>query len=144
MKIFLFALLFSFNAFAQDMDTLKEQDTIYIVLPIKEQFKAFKYRRSCNKILCEYILSENSENKVVLITAKKNTEPLMMKRGDINKKALVDFGLLEKYGLSHIFNITLKINTQKKVVYVIKEKELKNKKVKMTKATAVSVGYVEM
>lgn len=126
------------------MDTLKEQDTIYIVLPIKEEFKAFKYRKSCNKILCEYILSENSENKVVLITAKKNTEPLIMKREDLNKKVLVDFGLLEKCGLSHIFNITLKINTQKKVVYVIEEKDLERKKVKITKATAVAVGYVEM
>lgn len=140
-------LLISFGVYAQKPESLKLQDTIYIIVnnDIKnKEFDNFKYEVDSNKAVIDYAFSEKAENRAILIRVKNQNNYQFIKRKDLNKKNLLDFKLLEEYGLNHIFNITLKINTQKKAVYIIEEKDLKNKKVKMKKARAAAVGYNEM
>ncbi|WP_417352636.1 hypothetical protein [Flavobacterium alkalisoli] len=155
-RIIIFFLFSTSFLYSQDqyLNSLKSQDTIYLILKynkkeVRKEYKTFFYQTLYNKSLSEYKFQEKNQPKEVTVRVEYRHEPIKIcnKKGHFlneNKGKIIDINLIETFGIDYIFNTLLKINKQEKVFYVIDERELKKRKITLRKATIVATGYIKM
>ncbi|TRW21041.1 hypothetical protein FMM05_20725 [Flavobacterium zepuense] len=144
-------LLFSLTAFSQELETLKHQDTIYLVLPetdgsISKEYKTFTFSGAGNKKYGAqgYTLSEPSGGRQIHLNTQNDTSPYFMKNNITvesrlffaqHKDAVITLEFINKYGVAAVFFDTLQIkNMGKYKFYVINEASLKDESI-VLKAT---------
>ena len=96
MKRLLLILLLSCNLFAQDVDYLKSQDTLYFVLKelngnitVRDTFKKFKMESFGNDKITEYQIID-SLNRVIYISVPKDIiKPLSDKQIVVKRKKFI-------------------------------------------------------
>ncbi|MFL9838703.1 hypothetical protein ABS768_14420 [Flavobacterium sp. ST-75] len=153
--ILIIAFFCSSIIYSQDIESLKNHDTIYLVLKHSierevQDFKTFTFSASGNNSLFEFNFREKADkHKIVNITTELKHKPIKVcnKKNQFieeNKKNIIDISLIEKYGTNKLFNEILQVNKLNKVFYVIDEKELKKRKIHLKKARVFAVGYIEM
>lgn len=156
MKYILF-LFISLNLYSQDIDYLKSQDTIYIVLkgintPVGEatiqKFKKIELNQSQNGYLntYEFSLLDNTYKKIIINT-ENDKDVLRLKRKQFLKEKsayIVNVDFIDSLGLKCFFIELLRVNRKSKVVYIIDEKSLKKRNVVMRKAFIADIGFAEM
>lgn len=157
-------LFFSFTCTAQDLDYLKSQDTIYVVLPSLHDTvpKKMKFRYSelyiaSNKIITEYTFTDlDTFNHQVsalvrLNPAKPNSDlPVEVNKKKFfrkKKKQVVGLNFIGKYRNREFFFKYLGLKGYgkgNKVIYIIEEESLKrkDKNIILRKADLVSFGYI--
>lgn len=158
--LYLFFLLISFSSVAQDLEYLKSQDTIYLVLKnIKsgssgsEVYEKFSLVYGANKSLAEYQIID-SLNRTIFIRVEKNTEAvpnksLTVKRKEFlkkNKENFLTFDYIKQFNPKHLFIDVLGTFHNKKVFFVVDEESIKKKRKTLTlQRTAITpVFYTEM
>lgn len=146
--ILLLLLIVVFSSNAQDLDYLKSQDTIYLVLEdhnemvtktTRKAFKHFNWEASSHSKRSEYILKD-SLNRVIMIMANKNATnpdkknmPITVNRKVFlrkNKKQILNLEFLSRYNPEELFFNYLggvRGSAAKKVFYIIDEESIKKK-----------------
>jgi hypothetical protein len=158
--IILFLLSVVFSSTAQDLEHLKSQDTIYLVLKnIKsgssgsEVYDKFSLVYGANKSLAEYQIID-SLNRTIFIRVEKNTEAvpnnsLTVKRKKFlkkNKENILTFDYIKQFNPKYLFIDILGTFHNKKVFYVIDEESIKKKHKTLTlqRTSITPVSYTEM
>lgn len=152
-------LLFSVNLFSQDLNFLKSQDTIYIILKeirgnSTQKFETFTLNCYGNDKMNEYNLLNKKGWPIVIRTSnasnsstKDGNVALKVKRKEFfkkNKNRIIDLKFIEKIVPETLFIYYLDVLHFTKVFYVINENDLKKRKIVLKKALVVAVGYTQM
>lgn len=158
--IILFILCVVFSSTAQDLNYLKSQDTIYLVLKNiesgssgREIYEKFSLVYGANKSLTEYQIID-SLNRTIFISVEKNTEAvpnknLTVKRKKFlkkNKENILTFDYTKQFNPKHLFIDVLDTFHNKKVFFVIDEESIKKKHKTLTlqRTSITPVSYTEM
>lgn len=158
--ILLLLLCLAFNGKAQDLEYLKGQDTIYLVLKnIKsgssgsEVYDKFSLVYGANKSLAEYQIID-SLNRTIFITVEKSTEAipnknLIVKRKKFLKKHkenILTFDYIKQFNPKYLFIDVLGTFHNKKVFFVVDEESIKKKHKTLTlqRTSITPVSYTEM
>jgi hypothetical protein len=158
--IYLLVLFASLQAAAQDLDYLKSQDTIYLVLKNiesgssgREIYEKFSLVYGANKSLTEYQIID-SLNRTIFISIEKNTEAVPNKNFTVkrkkflkkNKENILTFDYIKQFNPKHLFIDILGTFHSKKIFYVIDEESInrKDKEIILRKTSIVPVFYTEM
>jgi hypothetical protein len=140
---FLFTLL-CLNCYSQDSEQLKQQDTIYLVLPqagsngiieSKERtFSDFKLGISGNGTLNQYLIREISGDGRITLNTQDDTSTYFMKNNlTVNRKlflskhknAVITLDFINNHGFRKVFYDMLDVyNRGKHKFYVINEDDL--------------------
>jgi hypothetical protein len=147
MKYLSFLLtLFYLNCYSQDTEQLKQQDTIYLVLPqagsngiIESKdstFSDFKLGISGNGTSNQYLFEELHGAGRVSLNTQDDTSPYFIKNNltvngrlflSKHKNAVITLDFINKQGFRKVFFDTLDVyNRRKHKYYVINEADLKN------------------
>lgn len=144
MKVLSILLFFSLKLYSQDIDHLKSQDTLYLVLEESDKDLIIKdsditYRVYGTGFMNTYQFTQDDRRSIIFetfhtghISGKSNLE---VKRKDFFKKnidKIIDFAFIKKLGLSLSF-IDILVSTKRKTVYVIDSKKLKRRKITLKK-----------
>jgi nucleoid-associated protein YejK len=132
MKTLFFILFFTNALFAQDLDYLKSQDTLYLMVPKKDSLKLsqFTFRADGNDALSSYNFKQ-SDGKYIHIETMNDREVDTVKRNltvkrktflKNNKKNIIDLNFL----------------------YIINEKDTSRKRIALKKAYILDVSFIEM
>jgi len=144
---YLLFLLFTLNAFSQDLSNIAENDTIFLVLPqnnefknIELNFKDFKLSYMGTKTYgaIQYSFNDLASNgKISLNTQDDSSSPYMVQNNitvkgskflKTHKNNIITLKEIEKYGYRKLFYETLKVQNRKLHKYfVIYEGDLKKK-----------------
>jgi len=157
MKYILFFLI-SLNLYSQDIDYLKSQDTVYLVLKevttplgktITTKYNHIKLDRYIDLVFYNYWFSslDKSHQTIAITTRIKNDNLVKLKRKQFLKEKsahIVNVDFIDSLGLKYFFIELLRVNRKSKVVYIIDEKSLKKRNVVMRKAFIVDIGFAEM
>lgn len=154
------SLLFaSVTATAQDLDYLKAQDTIYIILKDingnvtkRENFNTFRMESWGNDKVSDYKIID-SQNRIIGIEVLKNMNYpgnfIVTRRNKFfkkNKNKIITLDFIKQYEPKHLFIDVLGTFHSKKVFYVIDEESInrKDKEIILRKTSIVPVFYTEM
>jgi len=162
MKILLFILLFSCNLFAQDVDFLKSQDTVYIVLKDmneftfkKQEFKKFNFESEGNGKLNQYNLIDSINRRISIIVPKDIKEPVSDRSINVKRKKflkknnarIITLDFIKQYYPDELFFNYLGLTTTKmhKVIYIIDEDSYnrKDRNLSLRKAFIEAWSYSE-
>jgi hypothetical protein len=158
--LYFFFLLISFSSKAQDLEYLKAQDTIYLVLKNiesvssgREIYEQFSLVYGANKSLTEYQIID-SLNRTIFISIEKNTKAVPNKNFTVkrkkflkkNKENILTFDYIKQFNPKHLFIDVLGTFHNKKVFFVIDEESIKKKHKTLTlQRTAITpISYTEM
>ncbi|MFP9115797.1 hypothetical protein ACLI1A_17785 [Flavobacterium sp. RHBU_3] len=167
MKTIIFLLsLIPCISYTQDLDYLKRQDTIFIVVEKPEKlnstndsFQKFNFTTASNGEIAEYIYQEkDAPNQIIIIRVKENpTTPVSDLNIKTNRKKflkenhekVVDQEFIQNFTPGEFFFNYLGLTASaplKKVVYIIDENSLKrkDKNIILRKASIVAIGYIRM
>ncbi|MFD2603698.1 hypothetical protein [Flavobacterium suzhouense] len=149
MKTF-FILFLSFNLYSQNIDYLKSQDTLYLLLEESDADLNLKkdnidFRVYGNGFDNTYRFIDDQKRMISFITFNSNQIPgkdnLEVKRKDFlkkNKDKIIDFYFIAKHGLGIVF-IDILRGSKRKIVYVIDSKDIKQRKI-VLKKTLINDG----
>lgn len=162
-KTLIIALLISFSSIAQDLDYIKSEDTLYLVMPkfgkhtpSAELFENFNLLASSNGFQTQYYLEDRDTlSQKVVITIRENPTmpieglPVSVKRKKFlkkNKKRILSFDFIKKYKIENLFMGYLDASPSRqsrKIIYVIDEESLKrkDKNIILRKADIVTHGF---
>ena len=161
MKTFLFVLL-SASIYAQNLEHLKSQDTLYFVLKelngnitVRDTFKKFKMESFGNDKITEYQIID-SLNRVIYISVPKDIikplsdKQIVVKRKKFirkNKEQIITLEFIKQFNPEDLFIGYLDVSVKRKgkVIYVIDEESLKKKdnEIILRKAFIVPVSYAQ-
>jgi hypothetical protein len=157
--LYLFFLLISFSSVAQDLEYLKAQDTIYIILKDingnvtkRENFNTFRMESWGNDKVSDYKIID-SQNRIIGIEVLKNMNYpgnfIVTRRKKFfkkNKNKIITLDFIKKYEPKHLFIDVLGTFHSKKIFYVIDEESInrKDKEIILRKTSIVPVFYTEM
>jgi hypothetical protein len=164
--ILLLLLCLPFSSIAQDLDYLKSQDTLYLVLPnvftektINKKFEKFRLSIDCNGMTTYYTFTDidtvmqyvfigvnlNRHKPDPQLSKKVNRKELLRK----HKKQILGLDVISKYRNKEFFFGYLGARASipsSKVIYVIDEESLKrkDKKIQLMKASLTTMGYLKI
>ncbi|PZR22967.1 MAG: hypothetical protein DI539_04085 [Flavobacterium psychrophilum] len=155
---YIFFLFLSLNLYSQNIDYLKSQDTVYLVLKevttpigrtISTKYNQIKLDRYIDLAFYNYWFSslDKSHQTIAITTRIKNDNLITLKRKKFLKEKsanIVKVDFIDSIGLKKFFIDLLQVNRKSKVVYIIDEKSFKRRNVIMRKAFIVDVGFAEM
>lgn len=160
MKKTLFLLLFSLQLFAQDLNYLKSQDTIYIILKEIEgnttnKFDDFTFNCFGNDKFNEYNFVNKKGRPIVIQTMNRPSNPpinyinnnIRVNRKRFfkqNKDRIINFEFIRKMVPETLFIYYLDVINQRKTFYLFNEDDLNKRKIYLKKASVIAVGYTEM
>lgn len=153
---FFLALLISFKIYSQDIDCIKSQDTIYIVLTeheaiATERFSGFTIISSGNGSINEFVIKDSLKKSIIIRTQNDNKFPnkkinIICNRRKFlkaNENKIININFFEKHGVGKIF-IDILRSGRKKIVFVIDKTELRKRKITLKKAIVVQIGFEEL
>lgn len=164
--ILIFLLSGVFSSTAQDLEYLKAQDTLYLVLPnvftektINKKFEKFRLSIDCNGMTTYYTFTDiDTVTQYVFIGVNLNRhkpDPELSKkvsRKELlrkHKKQILGLDVISKYRNQEFFFGYLGARASvpsSKIIYVIDEESLKrkNKKIQLMKASLTTMGYLKI
>jgi len=153
MKLVIFLIMIcSLNLYSQDIDYLKSQDTLYLLLKESEPNLVIKqddisYRVYGNLYENQYHFTDKSKKTIYFITFQNDQIPgksnLVVNRRKFfkkNKDNIIDFNFIAKHGLYISFIDILKGNMSK-TIYVINLDKIRNKKITLKKTLIANGSY---
>jgi len=156
MQKLLLILLFSCNLFAQDVDFLKSQDTVYIVFKtpkneVSEKFKGFSINYITSKYKSQYYITDSIRGHIFVQTENDHnhdgkTKNIICNRRKFLKKnqnKIITMDYIQQHGVAKVF-IDILRGSKKKTVYLIDKRSLKKRKILLKKAAIAAVGYEEL
>ena len=162
MKTIILFILFATPVLSQDLNYLKSQDTVYIVLKdMKEfafkklEFKKFNFESEGNGKLNQYNLIDSINRRISIIVPKDIKEPVSdrsinVKRKKILKKnnaRIITLDFIKQYYPDELFFNYLGLTTTKmhKVIYIIDEDSYnrKDRNLSLRKAFIEAWSYSE-
>jgi len=156
MKKLLLILLLSCNLFAQDVDFLKSQDTLYIVFTtpknlVSEKFKGFSIKYVTSKYKNEHYINDSLRGQIYIQTENdynhgRKTKNLICNRRKFlkeNQNKIITVDFIQQHGVAKVF-IDILLGNKKKIVYLIDKRSLKKRKILLKKAAFAAVGYEEL
>jgi len=157
MKLIIFLLFITFNLYSQDIDYLKSQDTIYIVLkkintPLgittMTKFQKFELNTFKDKAFNNYYFtSTDKQHQTIIITTDINENGLKIKRKNFLRKKIdniVTADFIDSIGIKYFFVDLLDVRLKGKVVFIIDEKSLSKRNLILKKAFITDIGFAEM
>lgn len=147
----LLILLLSFDLYSQNIDYLKSQDTLYLVLsvsdnPITVKKSNISYSVGGNGITNIYNFNDSENGRISLQTfnnqqgygvySKKVRTSKFMKE---NKERIIDLDFIDKHGLGKVF-VDIIQRPNRKVIYIINSKDLDRRKM-IIKRTPIEDSY---
>ncbi|MFP5437357.1 MAG: hypothetical protein ACLGH8_06215 [Bacteroidia bacterium] len=164
--ILIFLLSAMFSSTAQDLEYLKAQDTIYLVLPnvftekaINSKFEKFSLSIDCNGMTTYYTFTDiDTVTQYVFIGVNLNRHkpdpklsvPINRRKFlKKNKKRILGLDVISKYRNEEFFFSYLGARAfapSSKIIYVIDEESLKrkDKKIQLMRATLTTMGYLKI
>jgi len=166
-KTLIITLLISFSSIAQDLDYIKSEDTIYLIMPtfypeepILLKSEKYELAISSNGTTTQYVFSDadtlthhifieimlnRNKSKSVIPSIIVNRKHFIKK----NKKQILDLDLISKYRNEEFFFGYLGARAfapSSKVIYIIDEESLKrkDKKIQLMRATLTTMGYLKI
>ena len=141
MKKLLLILLLSCNLFAQDVDFLKYQDTVYIVFTtpknlVSEKFKGFSITYITSKYKNGYYITDSLRGQIFVQTENdynhgRKTKNIICNRRKFlkeNQNKIITMDFIQQHGVANVFNDILRGN-KKKTIYLIDKRSLKKRKI---------------
>jgi len=137
-------MICSLNLYSQDIDYLKSQDTLFLLLEESDadlvlKQDSFTYRVYGNGFENEYYFTTVDRRMIYFMTFQNDQIPerfnLEVNRREFfkkNKDKIIDFKFITKYGLRIPF-IDILIGSKRKIVYVINSKEIRKRKITLKK-----------
>jgi len=156
MRILFLAILICSKLYSQDIDYIKSQDTLYILLSkpkneVSEKFKGFSIRYIISKYKSQYYITDSIRGNIYIQTEDeydhdRNTKNLLCNRRKFlkeNKNKIITMDYIQQHGVAKVF-IDILRGSKKKTVYLIDNRSLKKRKILLKKATIAAVGYEEL
>jgi len=152
MKYFIIVIFFSLNLYSQDIDYLKSQDTLYLLLEESDadlvlKQDSFTYRVYGNNFEHQYFFTNPDKRIIFFSTFNSDQIPgksnMIVKRRKFFKKnndKIIDLKFITKHGLNVAF-IDILRGTKRKIVYVVNSKEIKKRKITLKRTFIVDGSF---